>query len=77
MSHDFGGLHLDRACLGNSSIPCGVNKGHWVVFSWQMGQSGGVTHVSGTLARIAGRLVSASTVSQTTYTCSLPKAVSE
>lgn len=76
MLHDFGGLNLDRACLGNSSVPCGINKGHLVVFSWQRGQPEGFTHISGTLARIAGRLVSASTVSQTSYMCFLPKAVS-
>lgn len=62
---------MDKAWLGNSSVPPGINKGHLVIFSWQMGQSRGFTHMSGTMARRAGSLVSAGTVDQSTYTGSL------
>ena len=51
-------------------------KSHLVVFSWQMGQSEGFTHMSGTMARWTGRLISAGTVHQNTYTRPLRMAVS-
>lgn len=34
MSHNF--KDLGKAWLSDSSVPCGINRGHLVVLSWQM-----------------------------------------
>lgn len=32
---------VDSAWLGTSSAPCSIDRGHSMVFNWQMGWSGG------------------------------------